>query len=146
MFSIYLSVAGGVSCPAEVSTKFFSREEHRYPSPLPFQGLGPSDVAVDPLDEALFAEDVNLRTHIPRAWAVDDDEDYADADVEVRPRGGLDVFIAAEARALGAVCCIDAASRYFAHPSCTAPALLLLQCFFYHSLPLIVCFAKLFQI
>lgn len=41
--------------------------------------MGPSDSAVDPLGGALFVEDV--RTHIPRAWAVDDDEDYADAEV-----------------------------------------------------------------
>lgn len=73
------TAAGGVLCPAEVSTRFFPREEHRYPSPSPFQGVGPSDVAADPLTGALFAE--RVRTHIPRAWAVDDDEDYVDVEV-----------------------------------------------------------------
>lgn len=61
-------------------------DEHRYPSPLPFQGLDPAATATatvgaggDPLGGQMFVEDV--RTHIPRAWAVDDDEDYADAEV-----------------------------------------------------------------
>lgn len=96
------TVAGGVTCPAEVSTRFFPREEHRYPSPLPFQRMGPADVAADPLAGAVFAEDV--RTHIPRAWAVDDDEDYVD--VEVRQGRLLDVLIGAETRAFGFACAL----------------------------------------
>lgn len=92
-------------CPAVVLTSFFPREEHRYPSPLPFLGMGPSDAAANPLGGALFAEDV--RTHIPRAWAVDDDEDYADS--EVRQWGWLNLLVAAEARAVRVVdfcrCC-----------------------------------------
>lgn len=75
------TVSGGVPHPAQVPSRFFPKEEHRYPSPLPFQGVGSSDVAADPLGGALFADVV--RTHIPRAWAVDDDEDFANSDVEV---------------------------------------------------------------
>ncbi|CAM9614355.1 unnamed protein product, partial [Ectocarpus fasciculatus] len=67
---------------AAIATEFFPTEEHRYPSPMFFQqGVDTSGAASPPLGGQLFAEDV--RTHIPRAWAVDDDEDYANA--EQRP-------------------------------------------------------------
>lgn len=62
--------------------------------------MGPSDAAADPLGGALFAEVV--RTHIPRAWAVDDDEDYADAEVRRGDRW-LDAFVGAGAIAAGVV-------------------------------------------
>lgn len=64
---------------------------------MPFQGMGSSDAA-DPLGGQLFAEDV--RTHIPRAWAVDDDEDYADTEV----RG---CFRVAAAKVVGVVAFVD---------------------------------------
>lgn len=72
-----MAIAGDFTCPATTTT-FLPPEEHRYPSPIPFQGMGTADPP-DPLGGQLFAEDV--RTHIPRAWAVDDDEDYADGEV-----------------------------------------------------------------
>ncbi|CAN0494232.1 unnamed protein product, partial [Ectocarpus sp. 12 AP-2014] len=66
-----------------IVTEFFSTEEHRYPSPLfSQQGVDTSGAAAPPLGGQLLAEDV--RTHIPRAWAVDDDEDYASAERPTR--------------------------------------------------------------
>lgn len=71
--------------PAANATEFFPTEEHRYPSPMFFQQgmMDTSGAASPPVGGQLFAEDV--RTHIPRAWAVDDDEDYASAEVRVTP-------------------------------------------------------------
>lgn len=62
--------------------------------------MGPSDAALDPLGGALFAEDVH--THIPRGWAVDDDEDFADA--EVRQEAGR-MFSFLRTRELMAMLC-----------------------------------------